>query len=110
MARRRRLGRAPLCGVRMWLLVAAVGVLALLYYRPVQAYLRTHKTLAARSAEVRALEAKKQALERRLQLSRSEESLIRAARRLGLVVPGERLFIVKNIAQWRRTHETQRGR
>ena len=94
----------------MWLLVAAVGVLALLYYRPVQAYVHTHRTLAARSAEVRALEAKKQALERRLTLSRSAQSLVGAARRLGLVVPGERLFIVKDIAQWRRAHGTQRGR
>jgi cell division protein FtsB len=110
MARRRGGGRTPLRGVRVWLLVAAVGVLALLYYRPVQAYVHTHRTLAARSAEVRALEAKKRALERRLEISRSEESLIRAARRVGLVVPGERLFIVKDIARWRRTHGTQRGR
>jgi cell division protein FtsB len=94
----------------LWLLLAAAGVLALLYYRPVQAYLHTHRALAARSAEVRALEAKKQALERRLELSRSEESLISAARRLGLVVPGERLFIVKDIARWRRTHGPQRAR
>jgi cell division protein FtsB len=86
----------------MWLLVGAAGVLTLLYYRPVQAYLHTHRTLAQRSAEVRALEAKKRALEQRLALSRSEESLVRAARRLGLVEPGERLFIVKDIARWRR--------
>jgi hypothetical protein len=29
----------------------------------------------------------------------------REARRLGYVVPGERLFIVKGIQSWRRRHE-----
>jgi cell division protein FtsB len=108
VARRRR-GRFP-GGVRLWLVAGAVGVLALLYYRPVRAYLHAHRTLAQRSAEVRALEAQKQALERRLALSRGEQSLVRAARGLGLVEPGERLFIVKDIAQWRRAQARSRGR
>jgi hypothetical protein len=29
---------------------------------------------------------------------------VREARRLGLVKPGERLFIVKGIAAWRKNH------
>ena len=96
--------------MRLWLLAGAVGILALLYYRPVRAYLHTHRTLDGRSAEVRALEAKKRALERRLALSHSEQSLVGAARRLGLVEPGERLFIVKDIAQWRHAHGAGRRR
>ena len=88
----------------MWLVVAGACALTLLYYRPVRAYVHTHRTLEARSAEVRALAAKKRALEQRLELSKSEAALVRAARRLGLVQPGERLFIVKDIARWRRTH------
>jgi cell division protein FtsB len=107
---RRRRGRLPFGGVRLWLLAGGIGVLALLYYRPVRAYLHTHRTLAERSAEVRALEEKKQTLERRLALSRSEQSLVRAARRLGLVEPGERLFIVEDIAQWRHAQSAGRGR
>jgi cell division protein FtsB len=94
----------------MWLAVAAACALTLLYYRPVRAYVRTHRTLEARSAEVRALAAKKHALEQRLELSRSEAALVRAARRLGLVQPGERLFIVKDIARWRRMHGPHRPR
>jgi cell division protein FtsB len=94
--------------MRMWLLVAAAGVLALLYYRPVRAYMHAHRALAGRSAEVRTLEAKKRALEKQLAISRSEQSLIEAARRLGLVRRGERLFIVKDIAKWRRDHAANR--
>jgi cell division protein FtsB len=96
--------------VRLCLLAGGVGLLALLYYKPVRAYLHTHRTLVQRSAEVRSLEAHKQALERRLALSHSEESLVRAARGLGLVEPGERLFIVKDIAQWLRAHGAAHGR
>ena len=92
----------------MWLVVGGICVLALLYYRPVRAYLHTHRTLAARSTEVQALEAKKRELEQRLTVSKSAESLVRAARRLGLVVPGERLFIIKDIARWRRAHAAHR--
>jgi len=32
------------------------------------------------------------------------DQLIREARRLGLVKPGERLFIVRGIAAWRKHH------
>jgi sRNA-binding protein len=94
--------------VRLLLLAGAVCILGLLYYRPVRAYMHAHRQLAERSAEVRSLEAKKRALERQLAASASTESLIRAARRLGLVLPGERLFIVKDIARWRRTHAAGR--
>jgi hypothetical protein len=33
-----------------------------------------------------------------------EHHLIREARRLGLVKPGEQLFIVRGIAAWRKRH------
>jgi cell division protein FtsB len=104
MAPRRRRGLLPFRGLRGWVALAAIAVLALLYYRPVRAYLHAHRAVAARSAEVRALEAKKRRLEKRLAAARSEASLVEAARRLGLVLPGERLFIVKGIASWRREH------
>ena len=37
-------------------------------------------------------------------LAGTSEQLVREARRLGLVKPGERLFIVKGIADWRKHH------
>jgi cell division protein FtsB len=43
------------------------------------------------------------ALERRLAVARQPDAVERQARRLGLVRPGERLFVVKGIRAWRRS-------
>lgn len=94
--RRRRLTR--------WVVLGVAVLLALLYYRPVRAYINTHRTLDARTAEVRALAARKHRLEDRLLEIRSGSTLARGARRLGLVQPGEHLFIVRGIPEWRRAH------
>ncbi|PWU17526.1 MAG: hypothetical protein C5B48_15850 [Candidatus Rokuibacteriota bacterium] len=91
---------------RLVLLVGALGLLAALYYRPVHSYLRTQSALSERSAEVRSLDAEKRSLEQRLAVGASGTTLVRRARRLGLVEPGERLFIVKGIAAWRRARQT----
>jgi hypothetical protein len=87
--------------------LVALGVavlLALLYYRPIRTYVNTRHTLDHRTAEVRALGARKHQLERRLAEIEQGSSLVRGARRLGLVKPGEHLFIVQGIQQWRRAH------
>jgi cell division protein FtsB len=87
--------------------LVALGVavlLALLYYRPVRTYVNTRHTLERRTAEVHALSARKQQLEKRLIEIEQGASLVRGARRLGLVKPGEHLFIVQGIQQWRRAH------
>jgi cell division protein FtsB len=84
--------------------------MGLLYYRPVHAYVETRHSLAERTAEVRTLAATKRTLEQRLVLTQSDATLVRAARQLGLVRPGERLFIVKDIAQWLRAHAARRSR
>jgi cell division protein FtsB len=87
----------------MWVLaVAAVLLVGFLYYRPVQAYMRTQDALQRRADEVRRLKTEQQRLQRRLALDESGATLVREARRIGLVRPGERLFIVKGIAAWRR--------
>jgi len=101
--RRLRLGRP-----RTWVALAGICVLAFLYYRPVRAYMHTRRVVAARTAEVRSLAERKAELEQRLQLSQSGATLVRAARRLGLVKAGERLFIVKGIAEWRRAHRSSK--
>jgi cell division protein FtsB len=87
--------------------LVALGVavlLALLYYRPVRTYVNTRHTLDERTAEVRTLAARKHQLEQRLAEVEQGASLVRGARRLGLVKPGEHLFIVQGIQQWRRAH------
>ncbi len=98
----RRPDRGRLRLLRRWLPVAALVLVALLYYRPARTYLSTRDTVSERSAEVRALRAHKRALEDRVERTAGDEELARQARRLGLVKPGERLFIVKGIGAWRR--------
>jgi cell division protein FtsB len=90
--------------LRRWLVLGVVAFVAFLYYQPLRSYLETRHALAERSAEVRALDAQRQALERRLATQTSNAALLREARRLGYVKPGERLFIVKGISAWRRAH------
>ena len=101
--RKRRPHRRPKIRVR-WLAVGALVLLGLLYYQPVRSYLETREVLDRRGAEVRALAREQRVLKRRLAESRSPDALLRQARRLGLVRPGERLYIVKGIAAWRRAH------
>ena len=67
-------------------------------------YLHTRDTLRDRSAEVHALAARKHQLETRLAQIEEGSSLVRGARRLGLVKPGEHLFIVQGISELRRAH------
>lgn len=84
--------------------VAGVVVLVgLLYYRPLANYVETKKALDERRVEVQSLREERRRLEARLLRTTTDEALSREARRLGFVRDGERLFIVKGIAEWRRT-------
>jgi cell division protein FtsB len=78
--------------------------MSFLYFRPISSYLQTRSELGARRAQVVALRAEKTRLQRRLARTTSEAALAREARRIGYVKPGERLFIVKGIAAWQRSH------
>lgn len=93
-----------------WLAVATVLVVGLLYYRPLKSYMETRSSLAQRAAEVRELRKERDDLARRVAESDTPEALARRARRLGLVKPGERLFIVKGIDEWRKAQKTRATR
>ncbi|MBA3842184.1 MAG: septum formation initiator family protein [Actinobacteria bacterium] len=85
----------------------AIGGLLLvgfLYWKPTQTYLHAKQHLNSRSAEVRDLRAEQTRLQKRIALAGTDEQLVREARRLGLVKPGERLFIVRGISSWRKHH------
>lgn len=75
-------------------------LVGLLYARPLRSYLGTKHDLAQRSANVQALKAERRELQRRLAEANTPEALQREARRLGLVRPGEQLFIVKGVSAW----------
>jgi cell division protein FtsB len=83
------------------LAIGALCLVAFLYYRPLRSYVDAKRTMQVRTAEVQALAAQKRALERRLARTDTRDSLIRQARQLSLVKPGERLYIVKGIDRWR---------
>ena len=95
MVRRRRpsLSRLAL----RWLGLAVVLVIALGYVQPLRAYLEARDEVAVRRGDIAVLEGERQRLERRLEFTGTDAFIEREARRLGLVRPGERLFIVKGV-------------
>ena len=82
--------------------LATAAFVCFLYYQPLATYVRTRSTLNERSAEVRDLREERARLQARLLRSSTIEALAREARRMNLVRPDERLFIVKGIDDWRR--------
>ena len=86
-------------------MIGVFGLVAFLYYRPLTTYFETRATLNTRAAEVQGLRAEKASLEARLEASATLAALAREARQMNLVRPGERLFIVKGIPEWRRARE-----
>jgi len=100
----RRLARR----LRRLLPIVVVVVVGYLYYRPLSNWFAMRRALAQSTAQVHALRVQKASLERDVVQATSLTQLERSARQLGLVRPGERLFIVKGIPQWRRAHAGQK--
>jgi hypothetical protein len=92
----------------VWVAVVAV-VSAYLYYQPLSSYFETRHDLASQRSDVEVLRSAKSRLEQRLAVSTSLEETRREARRIGYVRPGERLFIVKGIPDWRRARHSLGG-
>ncbi len=95
MARRRRPSRSRLA--LRWLGVAVVAAIAFGYVQPLRAYFDARRQAEASRADIAALEREHETLERRLEFTGTDAFIEREARRLGLVRPGERLFIVKGV-------------
>jgi cell division protein FtsB len=107
-AKSRRSARSML-GRRLFA-VAALVLVGLLYYRPLHSYFASRAARGARLAEVRKLEREQANLERRLREASSPAALAAQERLLGYIRPGDQLFIVKNIPQWRhRQNAPRRG-
>jgi cell division protein FtsB len=83
------------------LALGALLLVTFLYWNPMHSYLRTKHELQTRRAQVQALRVERAKLEKRITQAGTGPELVRQARRLGLVKPGERLFIVRGIAAWR---------
>ena len=89
-------------GARRWFAVGALVLVGLLYYRPLHDFVDARSQRAVRVAAVRKLERQQARLEKRLERASSLTALAAEARTLGYIRPGEHLFIVKDIPQWRR--------
>ena len=92
----------------VWVVGVAVASVYL-YYQPLSSYFHTRDELAGKRAEVAVLQSAKERLERRLAVSTSVDATRQEARRIGYVRPGERLFIVKGIPNWRHARRSLGG-
>jgi hypothetical protein len=86
-ARRRRL--------LFWLGAAVVCAIGVAYVQPVRAYFDTQDDVARSRAERTALLREQGDLRHQVALAGTDAFMEREARKLGLVLPGEELFIVK---------------
>jgi cell division protein FtsB len=86
------------------LALGGIALVAFLYWKPTQTYMQTNHELQTRQAEVRQLRAERTQLQKRIAQAATGGQLVREARRLGLVKPNEKLFIVRGITTWRKHH------
>jgi cell division protein FtsB len=94
---------------RRWFALGALVLVGLLYYRPLHDYFGARTQQTAQLTAVRKLQREQAVLETRLRHASSDAALAAEARTLGYIRPGEHLFIVKDIPQWRRRHAVRRG-
>ena len=85
-----------------WCILGVAAFVAFLYYQPLSSYLETRSALNERAAEVEQLRQQRARLQARLEDAATLTALAREARRMRLVRPGERIFIVKGVEEWRR--------
>jgi cell division protein FtsB len=86
------------------LAIGGVVLVAFLYWNPAHTYFATKHELRVRNTQVASLRAEKANLEQHIAQAGTKAQLVREARQLGLVKPGERLFIVRGIRAWRKHH------
>jgi cell division protein FtsB len=95
MPARRRPSRSALA--LRWLGVVVLVVIGVAYIHPLRSYREGQDEVARHRADVAALERKNAALAREVARASDDEYIKREARRLGLVRPGERLYIVTGL-------------
>ena len=105
----KRLGLPRTTVVLRWCIAGVAVFVAFLYYQPLSSYLETRSALNERAAEVQRLREERTRLQARLADSETVTALAREARRMRLVRPGERIFIVKGVSEWRRAQARARA-
>ena len=92
-----------------WLAALVLVAIAVGYVHPIRAYRDARGEVAGQRAEVDHLTRANAELDRRLERTGTTAFVEREARRLGLVRPGERLFIVTGIDRWRKANGPGKG-
>jgi cell division protein FtsB len=90
-----------------WIGLVVLLAVAIGYVQPLRAYRDARSDVSAQRAEVERIARGNVALEQRIAEAGTAEYVEREARKLGLVKPGERLFIVTGIDEWK--HERRAG-
>jgi cell division protein FtsB len=93
MARTRRRPSRSSLALR-WLALAVLVAIAVAYVHPIRSYADARHEVERRKAEIAALEREQERLDARIEVAKTDDFVEREARKLGLVRPGERLFIV----------------
>ena len=86
------------------LAIGGLVLVAFLYWKPAHTYFATKHELRVRDAQVQQLRDEKTQLEKHIAQAGTKGELVREARQLGLVKPGEQLYLVRGIAAWRKHH------
>jgi cell division protein FtsB len=86
------------------LALGGLVLIAVLYWKPLHTYMHTKQELENRQAQVASLKTQKVQLQQRMASIADGDTLVREARRLDLVRPNEKLFIVSGITAWRKAH------
>jgi cell division protein FtsB len=97
VSRRRRPSRRSIA--LRWLAVACFAAIAVAYVHPLRAYVSARGRVEQERTQVRKLEQERRSFDARVEVARSDGFVLREARRLNLVRPGERLFIVTGLGR-----------
>jgi cell division protein FtsB len=92
-----------------WIGVAILLVVAAGYVQPIRAYQQAQDDVAVRRAQVERMEQRNESLETKLEEADTTEFIERSARRLGLVKPGERLFTITDVDEWKGHRQGRSG-
>jgi cell division protein FtsB len=86
-----------------WIGALVLVVIAVGYVQPLRAYRDALDDVVARQAQVDRIARANAELEERLAEAETSGFVEREARRLGLVKPGERLYIITGLDEWNRS-------
>jgi cell division protein FtsB len=78
-------------------LLAVLGIILVLYISPVVHWIEQSRTAAHLHSQVRSLQAEHDGLETRLRQLHAPGAVEREARRLGMVGPGEKPYVVQGV-------------